>query len=190
MSKTHSLNNTEFNKILSVLKTTQNYQRNRLMFLFGYLVGMRVSEISNLTYSHILNNDGSIKNEIHFKPNQNKSKRNIVYYVSDKMRNEIDFYINKKREKIDFNDYLFQPTNKNKKFTPNSLTHIFKQLFSKCGLDNISSHSLRKSFITNLHNKGVGVKVIMELVNHKHLSTTQHYINVTDNIKRETVNLL
>ena len=102
MSKTHSLTDTEFYKILSSLKKTQNNSRNRLMFLFGYYCGMRVSEISNLTYSHILNNDGSIKNEIHFKPNQNKSKRNIVYYVSDKLKIEIESYINKKRDNLDF----------------------------------------------------------------------------------------
>lgn len=190
MSKSSTINQNQFNTFLSFLKTTQNSDRNRLMFLFGYYCGMRVGEISNLTYSHVLNNDGSIKNEISLKPNQTKSNRNIVYYVSDKMKFEIESYINKRREKIEYSDYLFQPTNRNKKFTPNSLTHIFKQLFSRCGLDSVSSHGLRRSFITNLHNKGVGVKVIMELVNHKHLSTTQNYIDVTEDVKRETVNLL
>ena len=52
-----------------------------------------------------------------------------------------------------------------------------------------SSHSGRRSFITKLTHNGVSVKVIMTLAGHKHLSTTQRYIDVNDEMLRQAVEL-
>jgi integrase/recombinase XerD len=53
-----------------------------------------------------------------------------------------------------------------------------------------SSHSGRRWFITNLAHKGVSPKVIMELTGHKHLGTTQRYIEVNEEMKTAAVSLL
>jgi integrase/recombinase XerD len=52
-----------------------------------------------------------------------------------------------------------------------------------------SSHSSRRSFITKLAHSGVSAKVIMTLAGHKHLSTTQRYIDVNDEMLRQAVEL-
>ena len=41
-----------------------------------------------------------------------------------------------------------------------------------------------------LAKKGVGVKVLMELAGHKHLSIIQRYIEVNDQMLKEAVELL
>jgi integrase/recombinase XerD len=56
-----------------------------------------------------------------------------------------------------------------------------------------SRHSLRfiqDTFITNLTNKGVGVRVLPSLAGHKSINTTQIYIKTNDEIKRNAVELI
>lgn len=57
-------------------------------------------------------------------------------------------------------------------------------------MEGASSHSGRRSFITNLAAKGVGVRVLMALAGHRNISTTQAYIDVNDELQRAAVELL
>ena len=59
------------------------------------------------------------------------------------------------------------------------LVHINK-LYKRANLPHITTHSGRKSYITQLSNKAVNIKAIMKLVRHKNLATTQRYIQLTD----------
>jgi integrase/recombinase XerD len=54
------------------------------------------------------------------------------------------------------------------------LIHIFQQ----CSLKHATSHSGRRTFITRLASKGVGVRVLAELAGHSSIATTQLYIDV------------
>jgi integrase/recombinase XerD len=58
------------------------------------------------------------------------------------------------------------------------------------GIDGASSHSGRRSFITNLASKGVGVRVLMSHAGHRNISTTQAYIDVNDEMQRAAVDLV
>ena len=71
-----------------------------------------------------------------------------------------------------------------------SLTHRFKEFYTHSGLDNGSSHSGRKTYINNLIDNGVNVKIVSDLVGHQSISTTQHYFVVNDDIKRRVVDSL
>jgi integrase/recombinase XerD len=63
-------------------------------------------------------------------------------------------------------------------------------LYKKSGVSSASSHSGRRTFITNLANKGVGVRVLASLAGHKSINTTQIYIETNDEIKRNAVELI
>ena len=43
-----------------------------------------------------------------------------------------------------------------------------------------TSHSGRRAYITKLANAGINVRLLAELAGHKHISTTQRYIDVND----------
>ena len=62
-------------------------------------------------------------------------------------------------------------------------------IYQQCGLDGATSHSGRRTFITNLAGKGVGVRVLAELAGHASISTTQIYIDVSDTQMRAAVEL-
>ena len=87
-------------------------------------------------------------------------------------------------------DFLFKPKSNKQRFTNNSLTHRFKEFYIGASLSNCSSHTGRRTFITKLASKGVGIKVLMKLANHTHITTTNRYIDVSDDMKRNAVELL
>ncbi|WP_321899666.1 tyrosine-type recombinase/integrase, partial [Paraburkholderia heleia] len=81
-------------------------------------------------------------------------------------------------------------TQKRAGFTANTLCQYFHWLYKEAGIQGASSHSGRRSFITNLASKGVGVRVLMSLAGHRDISTTQRYIDVNDDMQRKAVDLV
>jgi len=74
-------------------------------------------------------------------------------------------------------------------FSANTLCQHFHFLYKEAGIDGASSHSGRRTFITNLASKGVGVRVLMALAGHQNIATTQRYIDVNDDMQRVAVEL-
>ncbi|MNW04007.1 site-specific tyrosine recombinase XerC [compost metagenome] len=63
-------------------------------------------------------------------------------------------------------------------------------MYKRAGIDGASSHSGRRTFITTLASKGVGVRVLASLAGHRSIATTQAYIDVNDDMKRRAVELV
>ncbi len=81
-------------------------------------------------------------------------------------------------------------TQKRGAFSANVLTQLMKGFYVQAGLDGGSSHSGRRWFITRLAHAGISPKAIMMLAGHQHLSTTQRYIDVNDEMMRTAVEML
>jgi integrase/recombinase XerD len=91
----------------------------------------------------------------------------------------------------DTNRALFaSQKNSNRGFSPSTLAQHFHYLYKNAKVDGASSHSGRRGFITNLANKGVSVRLLMELVGHSSMSVTQKYIDVNPKMLRASVELL
>ena len=67
---------------------------------------------------------------------------------------------------------------------------VLKDFYRKIGLDACSAHSGRRTFITNLNEKGVSTRVIQELARHSSLVVAQQYIHVSVDKLRNAVNLV
>jgi integrase/recombinase XerD len=57
-------------------------------------------------------------------------------------------------------------------------------------MNGATSHSGRRSFITTLASKGIGVRVLAALAGHRSITTVQAYIDVNDAMKRAAVELV
>ena len=69
-------------------------------------------------------------------------------------------------------------------------SQTFNTIYAGAGLDGATSHSGRRTFITTLASKGVGVRVLASLAGHRSIATTQAYIDVNDEMKRAAVELV
>jgi len=197
MAKAKTLSEIELSKLLSYIKTTKNPKRNRLMILLTYWGGMRVGEVAALCVSNVLNDDLTVKDEIILSPEQTKGNRSRTVLMPEKLKIEVENYLNANLLiKANRALPLFLPARgfkgdlNVKGFTADSLTHTFMRFYKEAGIDNGSSHSGRRTFITRLASRGVSARVLQELAGHKHLSTTQQYIDINDDMKRKALELL
>lgn len=67
---------------------------------------------------------------------------------------------------------------------------IVNRLYASAGIRGASSHSGRRQFVTKLADQGINARLVQTLARHKHLSTTQRYIDVNENALRNAVELL
>jgi integrase/recombinase XerD len=75
-------------------------------------------------------------------------------------------------------------------FSANTMCQLFLEIYKACGFKAASSHSGRHTYITRLANKGVGVRLLVKLAGHDHISTTQRYIDVNAEHIANAVELL
>ena len=68
--------------------------------------------------------------------------------------------------------------------------NLFNRIYKMAGIDGASSHSGRRQFVTQLADRGINARLVQILARHKHLSTTQRYIDVNENALRNAVELL
>jgi integrase/recombinase XerD len=188
MTQARTLNTRELRRALDYVATRKHAARNRLMLLLTHWAGMRVGEVAALLVSDVLNSDNSVRSEIRLEANQTKGKHARVVFVSDRLRKEIMTYC-KSLDQLTQPQPLF-PTQKRAQFSPNTLCHTLNAIYRDAGLVGASSHSGRRSFITTLASKGVGVRVLAALAGHRSIQTTQAYIDVNDDMKRAAVELV
>jgi integrase/recombinase XerD len=155
-----------------------------------YLAGLRVGECAALRYEDVLDAEGTVRSEIRLDAEQTKGRYGRVVFVSDKLRKELQSYVRAVPYKA-VTDKLFYTQKKDADgFTANTLCQFFHYLFRSCGIEGATSHSPRRTFITNLADKGVSVRVLQSLAGHRNISTTQAYIDVNDAMKRKAVELV
>ena len=184
-----TLTQAEIRRVLDYIATRKHSLRNRAMLMTTYLSGMRVAELASLRYKDVVDADGNIRNEIRLSAEQTKGNEARVVFVSEKLSKELERYISIYKPK-NFNlKFFYSQKAKSDGFTANTLTQFFHYLYKQSGIDGASSHSGRRTFITNLANKGISVRVLASLAGHKNISTTQCYIDVNDEMKRKAIEL-
>ena len=187
-----TLTQQELRRVLDYTATRKHSVRNRALLMTTHLSGMRVGEVASLRNSDVLDAEGNIRNEIRLSAEQTKGNEARVVFVSDKLRKELELYtrlIGNANINPALKFFYSQKSNSDG-FTANTLTQFFHYLYKRAGIDGASSHSGRRTFITNLATKGVGVRVLMSLAGHKNISTTQAYIDVNDDMMRKAVELV
>lgn len=188
MAQAKTLTEKELRKVLSYIATRKHAARNRAMLLVTTMSGMRVGEVAALKIGDVWSPDGTIKDEVRLLPEQTKGKHARSVFLAEKLRKELISYL-ATIDRSDATKPLFA-TQKRDGFTANTLCQHFHYLYIRAGVDGASSHSGRRSFITALANKGVGVRVLMSLAGHRNISTTQRYIDVNDGMLRRAVDLI
>ncbi len=189
MAKAKYLSEKEFKLVLAVIAQGRNPARNRIMFMLSHLSGMRVGEIAALKIGDILDQQGNVMNEIRLSADQTKGNRSRSVIISERLKRELKDYVS--TIKINDSNKPFIRSQKSRSgFSANSLAQEFMKIYQRAGIKGASSHSGRRSFITNLANKGISVRILQSLAGHRSIATTQHYIEVNDGLLRTAVNML
>ncbi len=190
MKQARVLTLTEQKRLLAVVGQTKHAARNRLCFILSYQGGLRVGEIAALTMGDVFEADlTTIRSQIRLSAAVTKGGNARVVFVNDRLRKEIKRY----RDTLGTGLKAGRPlllTQKRTAFSANTLCQLMGNLYKQAGLDGGTSHSGRRWFITKLAHSGISPKVIMTLAGHKHMTTTQRYIDVNDDLMRAAVEML
>jgi integrase/recombinase XerD len=188
MSQAKTLTADEFDQVLKFVALRPLARRNRLMLLFSFWAGMRVGEIASLRVGDVVDAGGKVKAEIKLSAEQTKGRHARTVFLPQKLRDELQDYCDT-RAVMD-RKLSFFLTAGGKSFSANVMTQHFYWLYKKAGIEGASSHSGRRTFITTLANKGIGVRVLASLAGHRSIAVTQRYIDVNDEMKRNAVELV
>ena len=187
MKQAQVLNDKDVKRVLAAITKRSYSSRDRAMFMLSYLAGMRVGEIAALRASDGFEADGRVKEQIRLSSMQTKGSEARTVLLNANAQEELRLYARTLTRKDD--EPLFV-SKWGKQMCANSLVQVFGRFYKLAGLSNASSHSGRRSFITNLANKGVSVRVLAAACGHKNISTTQKYIEVGEHQVRAAVELL
>ena len=185
-----TLNQQELRKVLDYISTRKHAARNRAMLMTTFLSGMRVGEVSSLRMKDVIDAEGNVRNEIRLTPEMTKGDSARIVFVNERLRKELEQYLRIHKSNSPDSKLFYSQKKSSNGFNSNTLAQHFHFLYKRAGLDGASSHSGRRTFITNLASKGVGVRVLMNLAGHKSIATTQAYIDINDNMLRSAVELV
>ena len=185
-----TLTQQELRRVLDYIATRKHATRNKAMVMTTFLSGMRVGEVASLRYCDVVDDCGNIRKEIRLTAEQTKGNEARVVFVNERLRKELSSYAKVYRPTDITRKLFYSQKEASNGFSANTRTQFFHYLYQRSGVSGASSHSGRRTFITTLANKGISVRLLASLAGHKNISTTQCYIDVNDEMKREAVELI
>jgi len=188
MKQAKTFEDRELRAAFAYVGTRRHGVRDRAIMALSFYAGLRAHEIASLTVGSVLGTDGRLLAETALLAPQTKGNRARRVFLSERLRKELVAYIKFLGPEAPAERPLFR-TQKGNAFTANAMCHLFRDIYRQAGVAGASSHSGRRTFITNLAAKGVGVKVLAALAGHASISTTQRYIDVNDLQLRAAVEL-
>jgi integrase/recombinase XerD len=189
MAQAKTLTKQELKQVVDVTRACSRYaERDVTMLLMTHYCGLRVSEVASLQIKDVLDNNGAVRAEFVLGAERTKSKSARTVFLPSKMQKQLQRYIAGIKLHAQ-RTYLFI-TQKNKQFSANTATQHLKGLYVQAGITGATSHSGRRTFLTNLAAKGVSVRVLAELAGHKNWQVTMRYVDASDEMMRNAVELI
>ena len=151
MAQARALGAAEMEQVLEHVNAGRHAHRNRCFILLTHLAGLRVGEVASLRWLDVMTADGQIKDEVRLLPEMTKGKHARTVFISTRLRQELQQYADIYRRAAPLDCPLFYSQKGMRSgFTANSLTQTIAKLYRGAGLDGATSHSGRRTFLTNL----------------------------------------
>lgn len=180
----------ELRRVLDYIATRKHAARNRACLSLMYYAGLRVGEAASLRLADVVDNEGLVRSEFQLRADQTKGRQARTVFVSEKLRKELTAFIGVTKFKKTTDKLFYSQKAASDGFTANTLTQHFHYLYKRAGVIGASSHSTRRTFITNLAAQGISVRVLASLAGHRSIQTTMQYIDANDDMKRKAVELV
>jgi len=189
MAQAKTLSKAELKQLLYVTNSCSRYsQRDSTMLLFTHLCGLRVGEVAALCFDDILAANGNVRDEMTLDAARTKSKRARKIFLPKQMQRQLQAYTSSVAKRPQ-HGYLFS-TQKSARFSANTATQHLQRLYARAGISGATSHSGRRTWLTALSQRGVSVFVLAEMAGHRSIQTTQRYVSVNDEMKRNAAELI
>lgn len=181
----------ELEKLLSAPDTsTMAGLRDRALMELMFSTGLRVAELTSLDKRMLSTETGELRVV-------GKGRKERIVFISERARKWMQDYFDRR---IDENEAAFvgyrgkgagvdpspQVQVQATRLTPRSVDRIIQRYTLEAGIvKNITPHSLRHSFATDLLLNGADIRSVQTLLGHASITTTQIYTHITNQQLRE-----
>ena len=171
------------NIINSIDLSKQEGQRNKAIIETLYSCGLRVSELIELKISNISFDQEFIKIE-------GKGNKERLVPIGKKAIKEIQLYMQDRKHLTvakEAQNILFL-NRRGKKLTRVMIFTIVKRLVKAAGINkNVSPHTFRHSFATELIDRGADLRAVQQMLGHESIITTEIYTHLDREYLRDTI---
>lgn len=142
--------------------------RNYFLFVMGINTGLRISDLLPLKVK-------DVRGKTHIVIREKKTGKSKRFLINTTLRKEISEYT----ESMADEEYLFKSTRSNKPIQRVQAYKILNRACKKVGLEEIGTHTLRKTFGYHHYKFHKDVALLQEILNHSSPSVTLRYIGIT-----------
>lgn len=182
MNTTQPIRDTEHLQLFkSYYKDIKPNPRNYLLLIAGLNTALRITDILNLQWKDLYNfEEQRVKEYLYVK--EKKTGKNNQIAINNHLRDAIIAFIDDKQKE---NDYVFcSPRNTMTPICRQQAFRIIKEAASYAGeSENISCHSLRKTFGYYAWKQGVPPVILMNIFNHSSFQITKRYLGIEQDDK-------
>jgi integrase/recombinase XerD len=190
MKQAKLLTENEFKRLSAVIDSLRHSTRNHTAVALSFYAGLRACEIAALKVGDVYDVQGKPKDTIYLTAAQTKGTESSTVLVNKRLRTQLQRYATNCPLPVRKAGSPLIGSAKGGHFSPQTIVNLFQRLYRLAGIAGASSHSGRRQFVTELADKGVNTRVVQALARHKHLSTTQRYIDLNESKLRKAVELV
>lgn len=189
-----------------VTEETRFPERNLVIVLLGLKAGLRSQEIAGLTWGMVSDAEGNLTDSLRVTNTASKGKSGRVIPMNSAMRSALADLRQHELEKkrcVTGDTYVITLASAHTTLTNRAMSirflmskHSTRQQgwFQKLGFVGVSSHSLRRTFITNaaraVSSVGGSLREVQELAGHASIAMTQRYIVASEDVKKDLMKKL
>lgn len=175
--------------LLTYARASRYPRRNVLIVLLSVKAGLRAGEIANLTWDMVCAPTGDIGSLLELRDGAAKNRSGRCIPLHPQLRQALNAW----RELTTDSGAIIR-SERGEALRPLSIVLWFKRAFRTIGLQGCSSHSGRRTFITQaarlVHRTGGCLRDVQLLAGHRSIQTTQRYIEGNSEAQHQLIVLI
>ena len=182
--------------IHAYLGTRRNGLRDQTILLLSFRAGLRAKEIAELKWSMVVDVEGKVGDAIHLTDIASKGRGGRVIPLNKQLRTYLVRFLQEERQRLRLGSEMgfVITTERSDQTSAQVVVNLFSRWYSDLGLIGCSSHSGRRTFITNAARKissvGGSLRDVQALAGHTSLAVTQRYIEGDTEARQKIVDIL
>ena len=158
-------------EIKSILK--QKNERNYIMFCIGIYTGLRISDILQLKVK-------DLKNQEYLRIWEQKTEKENRILIHSQLKRDLKKYLENRED----DEYIIKSQKGvNKPLQRDMAYKILRSSAKDLGMQEIGTHTLRKTFGYHFYMKTKNIALLMDLFNHSAQHITLRYIGVSQDLR-------
>ena len=182
------LNSKQVDALLHHVGGLRHGLRNQVIVLLSVRAGLRAKEVANLKWNMIVGADGDVGDYIHLTDIASKGRSGRVIPINKQLKASLV-----ELQGRDRGEWVIH-TERSDHTSAQAIVNLFQRWYLDLGLIGCSSHSGRRTFITNAARKistvGGSLRDVQQLAGHSSLKTTQRYIEGDSEARMRVVELV